>query len=159
MLPDESFLVLDDALIRLRRLWAMPATAGSASERDTSVQMSTVLVVDAIDRLGPDVEVSLAAVAERLDVAPSTASRLVDRAVTARMVRRRISAGDPRRAALTLTAQGQALLAESGAFRRALLDRLMDGWTAAEATTFAGLLDRFATALHQQPPMLKESKR
>ena len=95
MLADESFLVLDDALIRLRRLWAMPATAGSTSERDASVQMSTVLVVDAIDRLGPVVEVSLVAVAERLDVAPSTASRLVDRAVTARMVRRRISAGDP----------------------------------------------------------------
>ena len=162
MLNEESFVVLDDALIRLRRLWAMPATHGPASgDRDPPVQLSTVLVVDAIHRLQvlqPDAEVSLAAIADRLDVAPSTASRLVDRAATARMVTRRTSGADPRRAALTLTAQGQALLAESGAFRRSLLDRLLDGWTAAEATTFAELLDRFATAVHQQPPTAATSK-
>ena len=162
MLNEESFVVLDDALIRLRRLWAMPVTQGPASgDRDAIVAMSTVLVVDAIHRLQalqPDAEVSLAAIADRLDVAPSTSSRLVDRAATAGMVTRRTSEVDPRRAALTLTVRGQALLAESGAFRRSLLNRLLAGWTASETVTFAALLDRFATALHQQRPTPATSK-
>ena len=52
-------------------------------------QMSTVLVVDAVNRhqrQHPGAPVRIADVAERLDVAPSTASRLVDRAAKAGML-------------------------------------------------------------------------
>jgi len=160
MQGDESYLLVDDALIRLRRLWsgAVPRVA-TASGRDTPVEMSTVLVVDAIHRLQvtkPQAEVTVAAIADRLDVAASTASRIVDRAVTASMVTRGASCVDPRRVALALTPRGQTLLVEAGAFRRSYVARVLDGWTEAEVDTFAELLDRFATAVHQHPPTLQQ---
>ena len=123
--------------------------------------MSTVLVVDAIHRLQvaqPWAEVTVAAVADRLDVAASTASRIVDRAVTASMVGRGASAVDTRRVALTLTRSGRTLLIEAGGFRRSYVAHVLDGWTVAEVDTFAELLDRFATAVHQHPPIPASSK-
>ena len=122
---------------------------------------ATVLVVDAIHRLQvtqPHSEVTVAGVAERLDVAASTASRIVDRAVTASKVTRRTSALDPRRVALALTPHGQTLLIEASAFRRSYVALVLEGWTKAEVDTFAQLLDRFATAVHQHPPTPATSK-
>jgi DNA-binding MarR family transcriptional regulator len=125
------------------------------ADRVPPVEMSTVLVVSAIHRLQavrPAGEVTVADVAGHLDVASSTASRLVDRAVTATMVIRRASATDTRRVALSLTAGGEALFAAAGDFRLSYLEEVLDGWTAAEVGTFATLLDRFAAAVHERPP-------
>jgi len=65
MSGDESYLLVDDALIRLRRLWTgMAPSAATTSDRSTPVEMSTVLVVDAIHRLQvtqPQAEVTVAA--------------------------------------------------------------------------------------------------
>ena len=156
MPADDSYVLLDDALIRLRRLWngAVPRPSAMA-DRVQPVEMSTVLVVTAIHRLQtvrPGAEVTVADVAGHLDVAGSTASRLVDRAVTATMVIRRASATDTRRVALRLTAGGQALLEAAGEFRLSYLEQVLDGWTGADVDTFAMLLDRFAAAVHQRPP-------
>jgi len=81
-------------------------------------------------------------------VAPSTASRLVDRAVRAGMVARASDRADPRRAVLTLTPAGNSLLATAYGFRTRYLEQVLAGWTGAEVETFARLLDRFATAVH-----------
>lgn len=162
MSANDSYVLLDDALIRLRRLWsgAVPRRSVMA-DRVPPVEMSTVLVVNAIHRLqavrpGGEVaeatEVTVADVAGHLDVASSTASRLVDRAVTATMVTRRASATDTRRVALSLTARGQELLAAAGEFRLSYLEQVLDGWTAADVDAFAMLLDRFAAAVHLRPP-------
>jgi DNA-binding MarR family transcriptional regulator len=148
----DTLLALDAALIRLRRLWATGAPRlGRAGE---AVEMSTVLVVDAVQRLtdgDPPTEATVAAVAEQLDVAASTASRLVDRAVTAGVVRRTRSAADPRRAPLVLTAEGRALAARATEFRLSYLDRLLAGWDESDRRTFADLLSRFATEVHTHP--------
>jgi DNA-binding MarR family transcriptional regulator len=156
MPADDSYVLLDDALIRLRRLWSGTVPRPSAmADRVPPVEMSTVLVVTAIDRLQaarPDCQVTVADVAGHLDVAGSTASRLVDRAVTATMVIRRASATDTRRLALSLTAGGQSLLEAAGEFRLSYLEQVLDGWAAAEVDTFAMLLDRFAAAVHHRPP-------
>jgi DNA-binding MarR family transcriptional regulator len=153
---DDSYVLLDDALIGLRRLWngAVPR-ASAMADRAPPVEMSTVFVVNAIHRLQavrPEGEVTVADVAGQLDVASSTASRLVDRAVTATMVMRRASATDTRRVALSLTAGGQGLLEAAGEFRRSYLEQVLDGWTAADVDTLAMLLDRFAAAVHHRPP-------
>lgn len=147
-----TLLALDEALIRLRRMWA----AGTPRFRQAgeTVEMSTVLVVDTVDRLteaGPVTEATVAVVADRLDVAPSTASRLVDRAVAAGMVRRTRSSADPRRAPLELTAEGRALAARATAFRLAYLRTLTTEWTESERRSLATLLGRFATAVHEHP--------
>ena len=155
MSDNESHLLVDDALIRLRRLWSGTAPRAASADHATPVELSTVLVVDAIHRLQagqPEAEVTVAGIARRLDVAASTASRIVDRAVTASMVTRGTSAVDPRRVALSLTPKGQELVIEAGSFRRSYVAQVLAGWTAAEVETFAGLLDRFATAVHQHPP-------
>jgi len=153
---DDSYVLLDDALIRLRRLWNGTAPRRSAmADRVPPVEMSTVLVVNAVHRLQavrPGGEVTVADVAGHLDVASSTASRLVDRAVTATMVTRRESATDTRRVALNLTARGQALLSAAAEFRLTYLEQVLDGWTATDVDTFAMLLDRFAAAVHRSPP-------
>jgi DNA-binding MarR family transcriptional regulator len=153
---DDSYALMDDALIRLRRLWAgMAPQAAPMARRLPPVEMSTVLVVDAIHHLQlalPGSEVTVAAVGARLDVATSTASRLVDRAATRSMVTRGESVIDTRRVALSLTPRGRALLTEAGEFRRTYLGQVLDGWPVAEVDSFATLLARFASAVHEHPP-------
>jgi len=155
MQDDDPHLLVDDALIRLRRLWTGPAPRPATADHNTPVEMSTVLVIDAIHRLRAtqpnDSEVTVAAIAARLDVAASTASRIVDRAVTASMVTRRASAVDARRVTLSLTPHGEALFVEASTFRRSYLAQVLQGWTVVEVDTFAELLDRFASAVHEHP--------
>jgi DNA-binding MarR family transcriptional regulator len=148
----EALRVIDDTLIRLRRLWN--GKAAGPADRHGEVELSTVLVVDAIHRIrGEEDEVTVRAVGVRLDVAPSTASRLVDRAVEAGMVVRRSSEADSRRSSLALSDQGEKLLAAAGAFRLGYLSDVLDDWSAKDVDTFARLLDRFATAVHRRPPV------
>jgi DNA-binding MarR family transcriptional regulator len=143
---------LDDALIRLRRLWQTPALHRVLDEPDGArLEMSTVLVTDAINRLHqahPPEVARVADIAERLDVAPSTASRLVDRAVRAGMVARGTAAADSRHVTLTLTPAGTALLGRAFLFRTRYLEKVLTGWTPADVTTLTRLLDRFADAVH-----------
>ena len=131
---------IDAALIAIRR-WAdrpparIQTTAGS-------IELSTVLVVDAIARSGRGT--SVAAVASALDVAPSTASRLVDRAVSMGMVKRSAADDDPRRASLRLTPEGTDLQREAVAFRTGSLRTALHQWSSSEVACFAQLLTRFA---------------
>lgn len=162
MSADESYALLDDALIQLRRFWVRTAPPAMATvDPGIPVEMSTVFVVDAVHRLQtvtPPGDVTVTAIAARLDVAASTASRLIDRAVTAAMVTRGTSEVDPRRVVLSLTEQGRELCTQASAFRRTYLSGVLDGWTVAEVDTLATLLDRFATGVHQHPPTASRSK-
>ncbi|GEP39195.1 hypothetical protein NPS01_28580 [Nocardioides psychrotolerans] len=137
---------LDVALLALRRFADAPASSGGStlvhgSER---VEVSTVLVVDAVARRGAGEECSISTVAEELRVAHSTASRLIDRAVRVGMVRRTRSSTDPRRTVLTLSTAGWQLQRDAIAFRTGRLQELLTDWTADEVTTFTQLLERFA---------------
>jgi DNA-binding MarR family transcriptional regulator len=101
----------------------------------------------------PGVEVTVGAVAERLDVDPSTASRLVAHAIEAGLVARRPAPGGPPPAILELTAAGERVLEAMNMFRRHYLQRLMADWTDAERAEFAGLLRRFTDAALATPPV------
>lgn len=145
---------LDAALLALRRFLQVP----SAEPRCTTlrdggdrVEFSTVLVVDAVARLDHAVACSIGDVAHALQVAHSTASRLVERAVRAGMLRRGRSRKDPRRTVLQLTAAGGGLQREAVDFRTARLDALLSDWPAPDVTTFTRLLERFAHRAHHQP--------
>src|SRR5690606_19282100 len=91
------------------------------------------------------------AVAERLEIDPSTASRLVGHAIDAGLVSRRPSPVDARRANLGLTEAGLRVKRVADRSRRAYLDALMAGWTADERAEFARLLTRFADAAAHAP--------
>jgi len=139
--------VLDDALLRLRRLWS-PSRQRLVDDDGVPVEMSSLLVVEACAR-GAEAgrEVSVAEVASLADVAPSTASRLVDRAVSAALVERGTSRLDPRRAALSLTERGADLQARAHAARTGWLAGQLVGWSTRDVDDLARLLARFAITL------------
>lgn len=141
---------LDDALIRLRRLWQVPGGRHRAAPDGAVVpELSTVLVVEAIGQRRRSTDgVRVADVAARLSVAPSTASRLVNRAVRSGVVERNADHADPRSAALTLTTAGKDLLEKSFDFRLDYLGRVLSDWNQKDVRALATLLDRFANEVH-----------
>ena len=143
---------VDEALVGLRRLFAgIPADTRVAA--GSPVELSTALVVDAVERGGSaSAGPTVADVAIALQVAPSTASRLVERAVAAGMVTKRASAEDARRLVLGLTAAGSRLLRTSRRHRRRYLGQRLADWDQREVATFAVLLHRFAQSVAEQPP-------
>jgi DNA-binding MarR family transcriptional regulator len=152
------------ALFHLRRVWAKPdlvkrirAQTSTATD-GRPLQLSNLMVVNAVAALTdcrpagePSCEPTVGAVAERLEIDPSTASRLVGHAIDAGLVSRRPSPVDARRANLGLTEAGRRVKQVSDRFRRAYLDELMTGWSERERTEFARLLTRFADAAVQAP--------
>jgi DNA-binding MarR family transcriptional regulator len=139
--------VLDDALLRLRRLWS-PSRQRLVDDGGVAVQMSSLLVVEACARgSAAGREVSVTDVALLADVAPSTASRLVDRAVRADLVNRGTSSVDPRRTALSLTEHGATLQARAYAARTTWLAGQFHDWAPRDVDHLARLLARFADTL------------
>lgn len=154
------------ALFHLRRVWAKPdlmkriRAQTSTGPDGRPLQLSNLMVVNAVAALTaenpgcaphPPCEATVGAVAERLEIDPSTASRLVGHAIDAGLVSRRPSPVDARRANLGLTEAGWRVKRVADRSRRAYLDALMTGWTAQERTEFARLLTRFADAAARAP--------
>ncbi len=142
---------LDSALLALRRFASPELARPRISHEGTDIELSTVLVVDAIDR-STQVEVSVREVAESLQVAPSTASRLVERAVGAGMVASETSERDPRRRVLHLTRDGRRLQRAARRHRTQRLAAATADWSRADLAQLADLLDRFARTVHQHRP-------
>ncbi|MEV7011277.1 MarR family winged helix-turn-helix transcriptional regulator [Streptosporangium sp. NPDC051022] len=146
---------IDGALFRLRRIWARPLRTRKAADPQRAVQMSNVMVVNAVHRLSLDVsEVTVGAVAEQLDVDPSTASRLVNDAIGAGFVAREESEVDARRARLVLSPRGRRVRQVVVDSRRTYLDGLIADWDEADREVLARLLTRFAEAATARPPDL-----
>ena len=145
--------ILDDALLRLRRLWS-PSRQRLVDDDGMAVEMSSLLVVEACGR-GAAVgrEVSVADVASLADVVPSTASRLVDRAAGAGLVLGLGDGGgalDPRRTALSLTERGAALQARAHTARTTWLAGQLHDWSTLDVDHLAQLLARFANTLDHE---------
>ena len=146
---------VDEALVRLRRLWTA-SRVHVLDELGERVEMSSVLVVEACARTaaagaGAGAEVTVGDVAVFLDVDPSTASRLVERAARAGLVHRTPSSVDGRRAALVLTPSGRALRARAASSRRAWLGAVVGDWPDEEVLALARLLHRFSAAVSAAP--------
>ncbi|SNR95731.1 MarR family winged helix-turn-helix transcriptional regulator [Actinomadura mexicana] len=161
---DGALTEIATALFHLRRVWAKPdlvkrvRAQTSAATDGRPLQLSNLMVVNAVAALTacerPDAcscEVTVGAVAERLEIDPSTASRLVGHAIDAGLVSRRPSPVDARRANLGLTEPGRRVKQVADRFRRAYLDDLMTDWSERERTEFARLLTRFADAAVRAP--------
>jgi DNA-binding MarR family transcriptional regulator len=148
--PDGGLSEIDSALIGLRHLWSAPPRLDDPELG--RVEMSTIWVAEAVARSGADGQPTVNDVAAALDVAPSTASRLVDRAERAGVVSRGRSAEDGRRVTIALTPAGESLATRSAGFRLAYLDRVMAGWSPAQRSDFAALLTRFVSSVNRTPP-------
>ena len=144
--------VLDEALVRLRRLWAA-SRAHVVDGLGRRVEMSSVLVVEACARAESDTaEVTVGDVAAFLDVEPSTASRMVERAAAAGLVLRTASRVNGRRAALRLTDSGRGLRARATAARLGWLGAVVAEWPQEDVHVLASVLTRFADTVAASPP-------
>ncbi|TDC61983.1 MarR family transcriptional regulator [Actinomadura sp. GC306] len=161
---DPALADIGAALLQIRRYWAKPdlmkriRAQTPAATGGRPLQISNLMVVNAVAALtaeakagDPSREVTVGAVAERLEIDPSTASRLVGHAIDAGLLSRRPSPVDARRANLGLTDAGQRVKQVADRFRRAYLNDLMAGWTADERAEFARLLTRFTEAAAHTP--------
>ncbi|WUH97992.1 MarR family winged helix-turn-helix transcriptional regulator [Spirillospora sp. NBC_00431] len=171
---DPALADIGAALFHLRRVWAKPdlmkriRAQAPCGPDARPLQISNLTVVNAVAAVtaaversgaeddagsadGSSSEVTVGAVAERLEIDPSTASRLVGHAIDAGLLSRRPSPVDARRANLGLTEAGRRVKQVADRFRRAYLDELMTGWSADERAEFARLLTRFADAAVRAP--------
>jgi len=144
---------IDQALIGLRHLWSGPVHLQDATLG--RVEMSTVWIVNALtgpDRHAEHESMSIRDLATALGVAHSTASRLVDRAVTIGAVARGPDAHDARLTVVTLTDSGRTLAETAKGFRTGYLAHATRTWTANERATCADLLTRLAHSVTATPP-------
>jgi DNA-binding MarR family transcriptional regulator len=119
----------------------LAARTGRASE------LSRILVVQAVELSVREGEVSVGAVAARLGVDPSTASRLVGEAIQAGYLARAASPADARRAQLALTDAGHALAADARRYQRSVFEHATQNWSERERREFARLFVKFADAV------------
>lgn len=149
MSRSEDLVRLDAAILDLRRLTAVPVNSPSVRHGGTRIELSTVLVVDAVSRATEaGKQSSIGDVAAVLQVVHCTASRLVDRAVRAGMVTRDRALADPRRTVVAPTGEGLRLQHEAVRFRTVRLGEMLADWPASDVTKLALLLERFARSTH-----------
>jgi DNA-binding MarR family transcriptional regulator len=153
---DASVAEIERAAFQLRRLWAKPHLLQRLREQcgagGRPIQLSNLLVIHAISGHGEgDGDVTVGAVADYLDIDPSTASRLVGHAIDAGFVSRSPSPVDARRAHLRLTESGERVRTLTDEFRRRFIAQLVAGWTDDERSQFARLLGKFAEAAAHFP--------
>lgn len=152
---DASVAEIEQAAFQLRRLWIKPQLLRrlrEECEQGQGIQLSNLMVIYAICRQSEEHgDVTVGAVAEHLDVDPSTASRLVGHAIDGGFVSRQASPVDARRAHLQLTDAGRRIKQMADEFRRNFIRQLVADWAPEERTQFARLLRRFSDAAASIP--------
>lgn len=124
------------ALLAVNRMFVAVATKALAGlDPDVTLPQFRMLVL--LDGHG---RMTVTALADALGVVPSTATRMCDRLVAKKLVRRATDRRDRRQVAITLAEPGRRLIAESTKRRRGELARILDAIPAGEQ-------DRVATAL------------
>lgn len=130
---------LDDALVSIRRVLLRPGyrrrILDGLSQR---VELATLRLLRVVQRA--EEPPSIGSAATTLAIDPSTASRVVDRAVEDGYLEREPCADDRRRTRLQLTDAGVAVLDEVTARRRALLAEVTADWDGDQLAELVRLL-------------------
>lgn len=90
-------------------------------------------------------ETMVATVAERINIDPSRASRLVSDMVDQGYARRAVSQADARRTIIELTERGQAVVEAVRAYKFLVMGDFLGEWSARDLAMFVPLLQRFGT--------------
>jgi DNA-binding MarR family transcriptional regulator len=138
--------VVDAVLTASRVLVAIAAR--SLAEVATEVTLTQYRSLVVLASRGPQ---SVAALADELDVTPSTVSRLCDRLVRKGLVRRREDRRDRRAVRLALTPAGRALVDAVTDRRRTEIAGLLDGIPEEEQRSLVHALRRLAQAAGEVP--------
>lgn len=97
-------------------------------------------------------ETMVATVAERLQIDPSRASRLVSEMVEHGFARRAVSQADARRTIIELTERGRAVVDAVRAYKFLIMGDFLGEWSAEDIAVFVPLLKRFATWMDSIAP-------
>lgn len=121
---------------------------GRETERvlDGMVNLPHLAVIDCLDDGTEDPHATIGAIARRVGVDPSRASRMVRSAVRAGYIERVISQEDARKTYVILTPKGRKFAAAIKIVRRRHFANLLKGWPKADCDEFARLLTLFANA-------------
>jgi DNA-binding MarR family transcriptional regulator len=141
------------ALFSLVRFWARRWIVGGSNAQGRAIQeVLAVEAVAAVSRRGIGA-VSITDVAQEIGVDQSNASRLVAQAVAAGVLAKARSAEDGRTATLSVTGQGEKVLAASWAHQEATFCQLVKGWAPEDQARFANYLRALAaqTPSSRQP--------
>lgn len=142
LLPDR-LTRLELAFIRMRRLWEAPALRRRFGERlGAHIDPSLARTLHAVSQTKGDIAVRDAAA--WLCVDASTASRMVDAAVTSGYLERRRSDDDRRRWVVTLTKSGADMLDRVRFARHEILAELVADWPDDDIEQFADMMERLA---------------
>ncbi len=90
-------------------------------------------------------ETMVATVAQRLNIDPSRASRMVSDLIGKGLARRAVSQTDARRTIVELTDRGHAIVDAVRRFKYLVMGEFLSSWTEEERTTFKPLLERFVS--------------
>ena len=145
----EAVMEIDAVLQRWRRR-ALRRELGHRALIDLGIgiELAQFDVLAAIE--GPEFEADgaetmVGTVAERLNIDPSRASRLVSDMVEQGFARRAVSQADGRRAIIELTARGRAVVDAVRAYKYLIMGDFLGEWDQAELDRFVPLLKRFAS--------------
>lgn len=149
---DASREMVGPALYRVLRLWSnRPSVRQMAT---SSAKLARIFVVQAVEpgpEMGPpevrDREVTVGTVAERLQIDPSTASRMVSEAIGDGYVARVASQADGRRVILRLTDSGRELADMARRHQQDTFAEALADWPEADRDEFARLLVKFLTSI------------
>lgn len=144
-----------DALLQKWRRRAMKRELGHRALVDLGIELDLVQfdVLVAIEgpssALGDDGEakgeVMVATVAERVNIDPSRASRLVGDLVDTGYARRAVSQADARRTIIELTELGQSVVAAVRSYKFLIMGDFLGEWDKSELAAFVPMLKRFGT--------------
>lgn len=132
---------LDDTIVALRRVLQRPGYRRALlQDTERPLELATLRLLRVVQRA--PAAPSIGEVAEVLGVDPSTASRLVERAVDGGLLARRACDQDRRRTRLTLTDDGEDILHTVSERRLALLAEATEGWSAHDVAALLALLEQ-----------------
>lgn len=141
-----------DGLMQKWRRRAMKRELGHRALLDLKVgiDLAQLDVLTAIDAPAPEFgesqgETMVATVAERLNIDPSRASRLVSEMVDQGFARRAVSQADARRTIIELTERGRVVVDAVRAYKFLIMGDFLSEWDATELAAFVPLLKRFGT--------------
>jgi DNA-binding MarR family transcriptional regulator len=138
--------VVDAVIAASRALVAVAARSVAASGEEVTLPQYRALVI--LASRGPQRVADLAAA---LDVNPSTATRMCDRLVRKRLVRRHRSASDRRSVQVVLSESGRRLIDEVSRYRRRDVSRIVRRMPQASRTQVVEALRAFAAAAGESP--------
>lgn len=140
-----------DALLQNWRRRAMKRELGQRALLDLKIgidlaQLDVLVAIEApVGEFGETVsgETMVATVAERLNIDPSRASRVVSEMVELGYARRAVSQADARRTIIELTDAGRAIVEAVRAYKFLILGDFLSGWDPAELAAFLPMLRKF----------------